>query len=56
MNEKQIFQTLKDATANKREANSQYFIFESLQIFYFLLTTLQKSQLLENEDEYLEFI
>ena len=30
MNEKQIFQTLKDTTANKKDANGQFFIFEAL--------------------------
>eukprot|EP00347_Sterkiella_histriomuscorum_P001312 403372517 len=66
LNEKQIFTTIKDTTGKalqgcisgqeKEKNNAPFFIHESLQIFNVLLTTLQKSQLLENEDDYLEFI
>lgn len=58
MNEKLIFQTLREATSKEASdtMNRPYFISEALLIFDFLLTTMQKAQLLENENEYLSFI
>jgi vacuolar-type H+-ATPase subunit B/Vma2 len=58
MNEKMIFQTLRQATSSdaNETINHPYFVYESMQIFSFLLTTMQKSNLIENDNEYLEFI
>ena len=58
MNEKLIFQTLKESTNYFADdsVNAPYFIYEALQIFNILLDTMQKSQQFESESEYLDYI
>lgn len=59
-NERIIFKTLIDVNISYSEDsnfnNRVFFISLALDIFNFLLTTMQKVQLLENENEYVQFI
>jgi hypothetical protein len=57
LNEKVIFQTLKDSIKETEgNNNSLYYAHEVLDIYHFQMKTLLKSNLLENESDYLEFV
>ena len=59
-NERLVFKTLMDGNAQYSDdqsfCNRVFFISQGLEIFHFLLTTMQKLSLLENESEYMKFI
>lgn len=55
LNERVIFQTLKDSI-NEQSNNSLYYAHEVLDIYHFQMKTLLKSNLLESETDYLEFV
>lgn len=57
INYKSIFEIIKEVTSRETSiSNKFYFVKESLTILNLLLNTLQKPQLIENENKYLEFI
>ncbi len=55
-NEKMIFEVIQQASKGETPTNQEYFVIAGLSILKVLLDTLQVSKLLQNEEEYLDFL